>query len=297
MYQGREDSYECQCRKAYEPHSETTSIHCEKKKKHHCQYPPMGNVASAYLAAAYNVLGVPCNQVLIKATMELFGSFMFGIILYATMAVYSVILPPSFAILACVPTALAALSLGVIVWFTNGATCNPAVTLAQLIYMQITFWEFLAVVIAQFGGWVLAAVVVNYGLWVTDISYAAPVLMIGASKGAGIIAEGIATMLLVLVFIGAKAVNYRGFAPVFVAITHVALMLSFGPLTGAFMNPWRVLATELLANSWTNAWVWYVGAFSGALIAAAFAWIWNYASFRRYTDSSLFFAYTKHTKN
>jgi glycerol uptake facilitator-like aquaporin len=45
-------------------------------------------------------------------------------------------------------------------------------------------------------------------------------------------------------------------------------ILMGGPLTGAAMNPARALGPELISNTWDDFWIWYVGPFAGAVIAA-----------------------------
>jgi len=41
-----------------------------------------------------------------------------------------------------------------------------------------------------------------------------------------------------------------------------------GPLTGAAMNPARAFGPQLIFNSWSDGWIYYVGPSIGALIAA-----------------------------
>ena len=40
-------------------------------------------------------------------------------------------------------------------------------------------------------------------------------------------------------------------------------------LTGAAMNPARAFGPQLAGNHWANGWIWYVGPFAGAVIAAS----------------------------
>jgi Major intrinsic protein len=39
-------------------------------------------------------------------------------------------------------------------------------------------------------------------------------------------------------------------------------------LTGAAINPARAFGPELVANAWTDFWIWYVGPMAGGAIAA-----------------------------
>jgi hypothetical protein len=40
-------------------------------------------------------------------------------------------------------------------------------------------------------------------------------------------------------------------------------------LTGAAMNPARAFGPQLAGDHWAHGWVWYVGPFAGAVIAAS----------------------------
>jgi hypothetical protein len=42
-----------------------------------------------------------------------------------------------------------------------------------------------------------------------------------------------------------------------------------GGLTGGAMNPARAFGPQLVGNHWSHFWVWYVGPFAGAVIAAS----------------------------
>ena len=46
-------------------------------------------------------------------------------------------------------------------------------------------------------------------------------------------------------------------------------VLCGGPLTGAAMNPARAFGPQLLSNTWSHFWVWYIGPFAGGVIAAS----------------------------
>jgi glycerol uptake facilitator-like aquaporin len=45
-------------------------------------------------------------------------------------------------------------------------------------------------------------------------------------------------------------------------------VLVAGVMTGAAMNPARAFGPELIANHWSDAWVWYLGPFAGGAVAA-----------------------------
>jgi glycerol uptake facilitator-like aquaporin len=71
----------------------------------------------------------------------------------------------------------------------------------------------------------------------------------------------------------ATAVDPRG---AFKQISGLAIgfTIAFGvlmayALTGGAMNPARAFGPQLVGRHWANWWVWYVGPFTGAVIAAA----------------------------
>jgi aquaporin TIP len=77
----------------------------------------------------------------------------------------------------------------------------------------------------------------------------------------------------------ATAVDPRG---AFKSIAGLAIGLTItidvfmgGPLTGAAMNPARAFGPQLIANSWADGLVYYVGPGIGGLIAAlAYDWLY-----------------------
>ena len=46
------------------------------------------------------------------------------------------------------------------------------------------------------------------------------------------------------------------------------VLMSYG-ITGGAMNPARAFGPQLVGDHWTHWWVWFVGPFAGAVIAAA----------------------------
>jgi aquaporin TIP len=157
----------------------------------------------------------------------------------------------------------------------SGGHINPAVTLGFLVTKRIA--PLLAVVywIAQFGGAVLAALLLK---WVlpnaaeSASNLGVPALGSGVGSGAAVVIEAVLTFFLVWV-VFATAVDPRG---TFKQVAGLAIgfviafdvLMAYG-LTGGAMNPARAFGPQLAGNHWAHGWVWYVGPFAGGVIAAS----------------------------
>jgi MIP family channel proteins len=154
---------------------------------------------------------------------------------------------------------------------TSGAHFNPAVTTALALTKRISVVDALGYVAAQILGGIAAA-----GIWqlMTDAWQGVPQLASGVSMSQGLIAEIIATFMMMIVIMGV-AVDKRGsFAiiaglPIGLAIT--SLIFFAGPISGAAMNPARWFGPALINGDLSNALVWILGPIVGA-IAATFVY-------------------------
>jgi len=105
----------------------------------------------------------------------------------------------------------------------------------------------------------------------TDAWQGVPQLASGVSMTQGLIAEIIATFMMMIVIMGV-AVDKRGsFAiiaglPIGLAIT--SLIFFAGPISGAAMNPARWFGPALINGDLSNALVWILGPIVGAIAAA-----------------------------
>jgi glycerol uptake facilitator-like aquaporin len=127
----------------------------------------------------------------------------------------------------------------------------------------------------QFGGAALAALLLK---WVLPSgpeqagNLGVPVLGSSIGSGAAVVVEAVITFFLVWV-IFATAVDPRG---AFQQISGLAIgfTIAFGVLmayglTGGAMNPARAFGPQLVGSHWAHFWVWYIGPFAGAVIAAS----------------------------
>lgn len=155
----------------------------------------------------------------------------------------------------------------------SGAHLNPAVTLALAVTKRLPWSGVLPYIVAQFAG-AVAASFVTWGLFgdaarrSANLGATAPA--IGVSSWTVLIAEALATLLLMIVVIAATTDNR---APVSTAPLAVGFALAAGvfiaaPLTGAGVNPARALGPMMVAGQMDAWWAYLVGPVVGAVLAA-----------------------------
>lgn len=154
----------------------------------------------------------------------------------------------------------------------SGAHFNPAVTLGAALLKRIDPVDAIVYMLAQLSGGVLGALMVkgllsdegmasNYGA--ADVS---PLL---AGDFAGMAVEALGTFLLVLAVL-AVALNpraWRDWGPLSIGFTLGAVVMIFGPLTGAAVNPARWFGPALIGEEWGGVWPYLVGPAIGAVLA------------------------------
>lgn len=161
----------------------------------------------------------------------------------------------------------------------SGGHFNPAVTLGFVVTRRMTPARGLAYWGAQIGGALLASLLVA-GLFDGDVTGAGtPNLGPDISFAGGIVVEAVATFFLVLVVFG-TAVDGRApksLFPFAIGLTVALDIMAIGPITGAAMNPARVLgpalATQIYGSlraidPWANHLVYWIGPLLGAALAA-----------------------------
>lgn len=159
----------------------------------------------------------------------------------------------------------------------SGAHFNPAVTAAMLVTRKIKPIDAAIYVLVQLSGGVAGALLTkgllldegrsgNYGaMQVSD-------LLGGPFQGA--IIEAIGTFLLVFAIVavvsrlGAGA--DRTGAAFTIGMTLTFVLMVFGPLTGAGVNPARWFGPALVGSEFGDVWPYVVGPLVGAVVAALF---------------------------
>jgi MIP family channel proteins len=159
----------------------------------------------------------------------------------------------------------------------SGGHFNPAVTLGFVATRRITLPLAVAYWIAQFGGAVLAALLLRF-LFHNPAMLASVPKVAHVDVGRALVIEIILTFFLVgTVF--ATAVDPRGAFKSVAGLT-IGLIIAIdvlmgGPYTGAAMNPARAFGPQLVANFWADGWIYYLGpAIGGVIAAVGYEWLY-----------------------
>ncbi|MEX0629776.1 MAG: aquaporin [Chloroflexota bacterium] len=149
----------------------------------------------------------------------------------------------------------------------SGGHFNPAVTLGLWVAGKIDTAKGAAYVVAQLLGGAAAGFALA---WIfADVGPAVPALGQGVDVVTGIALEAVMTAVLLLAVFG-TAVDPRGpkVGGLAIGLAVAADILFGGTLTGAAMNPARWFGPALAAGAFDNWYVWWIGPFLGAIVAA-----------------------------
>jgi len=171
-------------------------------------------------------------------------------------------------------------ALGVGLGQVGNGLYNPAITAALMVTGRLRLVHGLALAAAQLLGGTLGALAlrgVAPGGAVAATSLGATRLSPDTSQLQGLGIEMVLTGVLVLVALGtlreARDPDSR-YAAIAVGLALSASVLFALPLTGASFNPARSLGPAIAVGDWSDWWVYWVGPFVGAVLAAGlYQWI------------------------
>ncbi len=150
----------------------------------------------------------------------------------------------------------------------SGAHYNPAVTLAVLIRGKISAAEAIVYMIVQIIGACVASLVVMY-LMNDKIAEQAVEM---ANNIKGFIAEFLGTFALAYVVLNvatAKGTSGNSFYGLAIGFTVLAMATSLGVMSGGAFNPAVAIGISIMKMiSWNAIWIYLVGCFGGAALAA-----------------------------
>ena len=155
----------------------------------------------------------------------------------------------------------------------SGGYFNPAITFGFMLTRRISVLLGLFYWIAQFAGGALAVLLLK---WVFPAANRDPANLGAPARhtielGPALVVEALLTFFLVWVVFATTAdprSTYTAVAGIAIGLVVVFDNLMGYPLTSAIVNPARALGPQLVGNSWTDWWIWYVGPFAGGAIAA-----------------------------
>ena len=151
----------------------------------------------------------------------------------------------------------------------SGAHYNPAVTLAIWLRGKITLNEAIPYMISQIVGGILAALV---GVWLTGIEMDGKTMDLGNTTLKALAAEIAGTFALAYVVLNVattKGTTGNSFYGLAIGFTVFACATGLGPISGGAFNPAVAIALSVVeAFAWENIWIYLVGCFGGATIAA-----------------------------
>jgi aquaporin Z len=150
----------------------------------------------------------------------------------------------------------------------SGGHYNPAVTLAVLLRGKISLVDAILYMIVQISGAVIASVAVFYLL--NEKVPEMAVEMTNTSKG--LLAEFLGTFALAYVVLNvatSKETSGNSFYGLAIGFTVLTMALAFGGVSGGAFNPAVAIGICILKlASWASIWVFLVGCFGGASVAA-----------------------------
>jgi aquaporin TIP len=155
----------------------------------------------------------------------------------------------------------------------SGGHVNPAVTFALVVTGRMKAGPGVVYVAAQLIGAVLGALLLQIVL-VGEVEGA-----LGAhggvspavdGEGAGVVVEMVLTFVLVFTVFAVAVDPRRGLGSIAPLMIGLAILIDHFvgvPLTGASMNPARSFGPALVANEWTDHWIYWAGPGLGGALA------------------------------
>ena len=150
----------------------------------------------------------------------------------------------------------------------SGAHYNPAVTLAVLLRGRISLNEALMYMASQFAGAIIAALIAAWFIGFPDTA----ILTLDDRTLKALAAELLGTFALAYVVLNvatAKATTGNSFYGLAIGFTVFAMASAFGKISGGAFNPAVAVGLTILKIfALKNIWIYLIGCFGGAAVAA-----------------------------
>lgn len=152
----------------------------------------------------------------------------------------------------------------------SGAHIDPAISLGFALRKAMTLPQMLVYWVAQFAGG-FAAAGLAWALWKNLVVFGASHPGPQFTHFEAVVTEVILTFLLMLVVLATaeEKATVGAQAALAVGLTVAACGFFAGPISGASMNPARSLPPQIVGGAFGIMWIYVVGPFAGAALAAA----------------------------
>jgi len=154
----------------------------------------------------------------------------------------------------------------------SGAHINPSITFSFWYLGKIEHWDAVFYVVAQFAGaavgTVLAAVLLGRALADPHVGYAVTMPGMVGVAAAFAVEASISFLLMTVVLLTSNVSRLAPYTGLFCACL-VAVYITFtAPLSGMSINPARSFGSALVADQWTNLWIYFTAPPLGMWLAA-----------------------------
>jgi aquaporin Z len=149
----------------------------------------------------------------------------------------------------------------------SGGHINPAVSLAMFLDRRLPTGDLIGYLAAQFLGGIFAALILLLATSQDDVAATATT---PSSNGTAFVVELVLTALFVLVILQAsRSERFGSSALIAIPLTLVAVHFAAIPFSGSSVNPARTFGPDLVGNSWSGAWIYFLAPPLGAALAWA----------------------------
>ena len=150
----------------------------------------------------------------------------------------------------------------------SGGHFNPAVSLAMFLDKRLPAGELVGYWISQFAGGILASVALLLASTRSEVKGTATKPFAG--DGSAFLIEVLFTAIFVLVILQAsRSERFGPSALIAIPLTLVVVHICAIPFSGTSVNPARTLGPDLVGNTWSGIWIYFIAPPLGAAIAWA----------------------------
>jgi len=148
----------------------------------------------------------------------------------------------------------------------SGGHFNPAVSLGLFLDRRLNARDLVAYWVCQFAGAIFASLIL---LSITSQhEVASTATRPFTSDASAFVVELVFTAIFVTVILqSSRSERFGGTALIAIPLTLLAIHFAAIPFSGSSVNPARTLGPDLVGNTWTGVWIYFVAPPLGAVIA------------------------------